>query len=86
LFGLVNTSLMHEQHVEPITCEHVFEHTIATIPVCTTDLDQHTNLLREYIVQILYIRIQMFNSYNNFFTYHTTCHTYIHQVEVGGLS
>ncbi len=25
LFGLVNTGLMHEQHVEPITCEHVFE-------------------------------------------------------------
>ena len=43
LFGFVNTSLMHEQHVEPITCEHVFEHTIATMPICTTNSDQHTN-------------------------------------------
>jgi hypothetical protein len=43
LFGLVNTSLMHEQHVEPITCEHEFEHMISTITICTTNSVQHMN-------------------------------------------
>ncbi len=38
LFGLVNTSLMHEQHVEPITCEYVFEHMISTITIHTKKL------------------------------------------------
>ncbi len=53
LFGLVNTSLLHEQHVEPITCEHVFEHMISTITIRTTNLVQHTNWHCKSVVQIL---------------------------------